>query len=293
VIVHQAVAERGRNHDDDGLRTCAFIDLHLVVSLRECVMSEYDRFARLYDLEHRDLSADLELYRNFALRCDGPVLELGCGSGRVSIPLAQSGLNVTGIDRSTAMLELARARAAEAGLTERLCLEQVDLRTPAFRAQFALAICPLNGFLHLLTVEDQLAALRSAHRALLPGGFLIVDLPNPHTVFVPGADGRLFLRRRFFSPEGYSIASFTVAQTDLSAQRQYLTLIYDQEDADGQVCRTTVESELRFVYRYEMALLLERCGFEVDGVYGSYDLDPYEMNSDLMLFVARTAEAAQ
>lgn len=250
------------------------------------MVNEYDRVARLYDLEHRDLNQDVALYRNYAQRCDGPVLELGCGSGRVCLALAQDGLEVTGVDSSAAMLALARARASELGLTARIRLEEVDVRHLAYEEQFTLVIYALNGFLHLLTVEDQLAALRCACRALLPGGLLIVDLPNPHAVLTREVDGQLFLRRRFRSSEGHPIASFTSTQTDLAKQRQVVTLIYDETDASGTVCRTAVEMELRFPYRYEMALLLQRAGMAMDAVYGSYDLDAHRGDSELMLCVA-------
>ena len=249
-------------------------------------MNDYDQFARLYDLEHSGFADDVALYRNFAYRCNGPVLELGCGSGRVCLALAQAGLEVTGVDTSAAMLALARAHVEDAGLSERARLELTDVRTLAYESQFALAIYPLNGFLHLLTVEDQLDALRSAHRALLPGGFLIVDLPNPHAVFAPLTDGQLLLRRRFTSPPGHMITCLASTRTDLAEQRQYLTLLYDEVDTDGVIHRTTVETELRFVYRYEMAALLVQAGFVVDAVYGSYDLDPYQADSDQMIYVA-------
>jgi SAM-dependent methyltransferase len=249
-------------------------------------MSDYDQFARLYDLEHRDFSDDLELYRNFAQRCDGPVLELGCGSGRVCLALARSGFDVTGVDTSAEMLSLARAYAVASGLSECVRLEQADVRSLAFEGQFALAILALNGYLHLLTVEDQAAALACAHRALLPGGVLIVDLPNPHVAFSPDTDGEFLLRRRFSSPEGHSIASYTLSRTDLAGQRQHLTLRYDEALEGERFHRTAVEIDLRFVYRYEMEALLRQAGFEVDAVYGSYDLDAYETDSDVMVFVA-------
>jgi SAM-dependent methyltransferase len=249
-------------------------------------MSDYDRFARLYDLEHQDFADDLDLYRNFALRCDGPVLELGCGSGRVCLALARSGFDITGVDTSEAMLDLARVHVASVGFAGRVRLEQADVRALPFEGRFALVIYPLNGFLHLLTVEDQLAALKCARRALLPGGFLIVDLPNPHVAFAPDADGAFLLRRRFASPDGHAIASLTLSQTDFAGQRQHLTLRYDEMDGDQLVQRTTAETDLRFVYRYEMEALLRQADLRIDAVYGSYDLDPYETDSDVMLFVA-------
>lgn len=249
-------------------------------------MSDYDLFARLYELEHRDLIEDIELYRNFALRCDGPVLELGCGTGRVGLALARAGLDVVGVDSSAVMVSLARARAAEAGLSEQFHVHHLDVRALGFEDQFALAIYPLNGFLHLTEVEGQRAALGNVYRALLDGGLLILDLPNPHIVFSPAADRQLVLRRRFTSPEGRPITSLTSTETDLAAQVQRLTLLYDEEGQDGLLRRTTVQMALRFVYRYEMAGLLRESGFKVDAVYGSYDLDPYDADGDIMLFVA-------
>ncbi len=255
-------------------------------------MNDYDQFARLYDLEHRDYDHDIALYVNFAQRCDGPVLELGCGSGRVCLALAQAGLDVVGIDSSPAMLSLARARAAASGIAKMVQLEEADVCALTFQDQFALVLYPLNGFLHLLTAEDQLAALRCAYRALMPGGFLIVDLPNPHAVFDPRTDGQVYLRRRFSSLEGQAIASFTQAQTDLAAQRQLLTVWYDETDGEGSVRRTMVETELRFVYRHEMALLLQEAGLALDAVYGTYELDAYDASSELMLVVAYRPDAA-
>jgi len=249
-------------------------------------MSSYDLFARLYDLEHEHFTEDVGLFRNFAARCDGPVLELGCGTGRVSIALAKAGSDVTGVDDSTAMLALAQSHAVDAELPARIRFGLCDVRSLEVEERFALAIYPLNGFLHLLTVKDQLSALRGVYQALLPGGLFIVDLPNPHTVFSPDVDGQLVLRRRFQSPDGPSISSFTSTQTDMANQIQHLTLIYDSVDGDGIVHRSTVEMDLRFVYRYEMVGLLRQVGFKVDALYGTYDLDPYETDSPLMLFVA-------
>ena len=198
-------------------------------------MNEYDQFARWYDLEHQGFRDDALLYENLALRCDGPVLELGCGSGRVCLALAEAGFQVTGVDSSKEMLALASRRAREQGLLQRVRLEQVDVRSMAFCSQFALALYPLNGFLHLLTVEDQLAALRNAYQALLPGGVLVVDLPNPHVVFSTQSDGQVLLRRQFRTAQGGAAASYTITQTDLVEQRQALTLLYDLKkisDAD-------------------------------------------------------------
>jgi SAM-dependent methyltransferase len=253
-------------------------------------MNEYDQFARLYDLEHRDIRDDIPLYHNLAMRCDGPVLELGCGSGRVCLSLAEAGFQVTGVDSSKEMLALASRRAEARGLLDRVRLEQIDARHMTFSAQFALVLFPLNGFMHLLTVDDQQAALHNACRALMPGGILVIDLSNPHVIVNPQSDGQLLLRRRFHGAQGSAAVSYAITQTDLAEQRQYVTLLYEEVDGQGLVRRTTVDTVLRFVYRFEMVHLLERAGFALDAVYGSYDLDPYEVDGDLMLCIAYRPE---
>jgi SAM-dependent methyltransferase len=252
-------------------------------------MSDYDLFAHLYDLEHRDLDEDLDLYRNFAARCDGSVLELGCGTGRVALSLAQAGYDVVGVDTSASMLELAQARAMGMGLGDRVKLVHQDAREIDWTGRFSLAIWPLNGFLHLAGRADQALALRNVQRALLPGGFLIVDLPNPHVAFAPQSDDQLVVRRNVQTAQGDLVTSLVRTRTDLARQVQEMTLFYDTVGCqDGVVRRTAAEMELRFVYRYEMVGLLKEAGFEVDAVHGSYDLDPYESDSAIMLFVAHT-----
>ena len=252
-------------------------------------MSDYDLFAHLYDLEHRDLEQDLDLYLNFAERCDGVVLELGCGTGRVTLALGQAGYTVVGLDESTSMLELAGARVAEAGLGAKVRLEHLDVRDMAWSERFALAIWPLNGFLHLPSRTDQALALAKVRQALLPGGFVVVDLPNPHVAFAPQSDDQLAIRRSVQTAQGDLVTSLVSTRTDLADQVQHMTLLYDTVGCqDGIVRRTAAQVELRFVYRYEMAGLLEQTGFEVDAVHGSYDLDPYESDSPIMLFVAHT-----
>lgn len=250
-------------------------------------MSSYDLLAHLYDLEHRDLDQDLDLYRNFAARCNGTVLELGCGTGRVALALARAGYKVVGVDESSSMLQVAQAQRIEADLTQHIRLEHLDVRDLEWSARFALAIWPLNGFLHLLTRSDQVLALQKVQRALLPGGFLIIDLPNPHVVFTPSSDDQLVIRRNVRTAQGDLVTSMMSTRTDLASQVQHMTLFYDTVGCqDAVVHRTATEMELRFVYRYEMVSLLERARFQVDAVHGTYDLDPYEDESAIMLFVA-------
>src|ERR1035438_5395020 len=90
-------------------------------------MSEYDLIAPFYDIEHAHFSEDLDLYRNFAELCGGKILELACGSGRVLLPLAQEGHNVTGVDTSAEMLALGRTQIEAAGVAAHCTLVQQNI----------------------------------------------------------------------------------------------------------------------------------------------------------------------
>src|SRR5256886_5333987 len=93
-------------------------------------MNDYDLIAPFYDIEHAHFDEDVDMYRNFAELCTGPLLELACGSGRLLIPLASEGYTLTGVDTSEKMLSLAQERLPEAGGSPRVTLVPQDMRTP-------------------------------------------------------------------------------------------------------------------------------------------------------------------
>ena len=140
--------------------------------------SEYDLIAPFYDIEHAHFSEDLELYRNFAELCGGKILELACGSGRVLLPLAQDGHDVTGVDTSVEMLALARTQIEAAGVAAHCILVRQNIISLHLEQKFRLAFIALGSFSHIITRKEQAAALRVIHAHLSPGGTFIVDISN-------------------------------------------------------------------------------------------------------------------
>ena len=129
----------------------------------------YDRFARFYDLEYSLKEDDLPFYLDLADRFGDPVLEIGAGTGRITLELARAGHEVCGIDDSARMLAIAGRKLG--GLPEaagRVELFQADMRDFALKKKFALCIIPFRAFLHNLSQADQLATLASIGRALRP-----------------------------------------------------------------------------------------------------------------------------
>lgn len=247
----------------------------------------YDDMVRFYEMEHRTFLEDLALYRGFAERCRGSLLELGCGTGRLLIPLAEAGFNVVGVDCSAPMLACARRETASlpTSVASRITLIQGDMRSIRLRAHFPMVFIPLNTFVHLLTRQDQLRALAAVAHHLSSEGRLIIDLANP--VLLLDLPQPLTLRRRWDDEEsGETIIKFTSAQFDPASQLEELVLMYDVIDAHGRLTRSVYPFTLRYTYRHEMELLLEQAGLRAEACYGSYELDPYRAQSERMLFVA-------
>lgn len=254
-------------------------------------MADFDRFARFYDLDYEAFQEDVTLYLGLAERTGGPLLELGCGTGRLLLPLARAGYHVTGVDLSPRMLEIAQAKVGMAEVGERVTLVQADMRHVDLPQQYRLAFIAINSFMHLTTLEDQLEALRAWRKLLLPGGLLIIDVDNPDPRHLLEADGRLDLHGRWFDPtSGATVLKHMSRTLDAARQLQHVLFIYDEVLPDGQMRRTLAPFQARYLYRFEGELLLDKAGYRPEQVYGSYDLDPYGSDSDRMIFVARRAE---
>lgn len=252
-------------------------------------MNTYDPFARYYDADFRDYSEDIPLVREFARRAGGPVLELMCGTGRVLLPLAEAGFELTGVDSSPAMLAIARANLADAELLDRVTLIEGDVRDVPLPAEtFALAFVAVNSFMHLEEVRDQLAVLANVRRALTRRGLLLLDLFNPDPAEIAREDSRLVLDREY-ELDGRHVQKFVAIESDAALQLSRVTYLYDETDSSGALTRRTMRFTMRWFYRYELEHLLARAGFALRNVYGSYELDEYGSGSPRLIVVAAPA----
>lgn len=246
----------------------------------------YQRFAEYYDLEYDQYQDDLDLYRQFAAEADGPVLELGCGSGRVLRALEDLGLPLTGIDPSPAMLRLARQRLSpETALIEARMedLEPGQLPTP----KYWLAFSAINTFLHLPNAEAQLAALAAIRSVVIDGGLLLLDLMAPDPHYLVNLDGRIALEFSGTLPDGRRLDKWVTRTHDLASQTILTTVLFDTTDpVSGAVTRVADQYTTRYIHRWELDHLLARAGWELIALYGSYDLEPYRADSERMIALA-------
>lgn len=243
---------------------------------------EYDLSAAFYDSidAYRDRQADVCFYVEEARAARGPVLELGCGTGRVLIPAARAGIAITGLDASAAMLARCREKIAREPdeVRARVELVEADMRAFALGRVFSLVMIPFRPFQHLLTVEDQLACLGTIRDHLEPGGELLLDLFNPSLAMLVD-DSKLREwgdEPAFVAPSGERVLRrFRVAGRDLLHQVQDLEMIFHLTAPDGSA-RTIVESfRMRHLFRYEAEHLLVRAGFVEVQVFADFAGSPF------------------
>jgi SAM-dependent methyltransferase len=251
------------------------------------MIQQYDQLASLYDLIHAGVRDDIPLYLALAAETGGPVLELGCGSGRTLIPLAEAGYDVVGLDSSEAMLERAQTRLAGSPGVDHARLVHGDMTDFDLDATFSLITVPFHTWMHLTTRQAQLAALASIRHHLRPGGRLVIHLPAPATIVEAEHDGALVLENNLSDPEtGETVLQFSSTQLDEELQLYYVTWIYDRITADGTVRRLVVPMTLHYLYPHQADLMLQRAGFDVVAMWGDYDRSAYTGESEHLIIVA-------
>jgi SAM-dependent methyltransferase len=259
---------------------------HPVLARRDHPWADAE-LARLYDAF--PFAADLPLHLDVIERTGKRVLEVGCGTGRLLLPLARAGCRLVGVDASPAMLALADRKLANAGEDVRLraSLVEGDMRTLRLDEEFDVALLPVKTFAYLTSRADQLAALSAIVGHLRPGGRFVLDLLNPAPAWLAQPDGSV---RQDVTGEVDGVVvtrTETAVSTDLAAQVRVLRSAYEVIAPTGSVRKRIVEWPFRWTHRFEAEHLLERAGLEVEHVYGGYVGEPFTSDSPALLLVGR------
>lgn len=257
---------------------------------------DYAAIAAVYDREHSGFLEDLPLYDRYAAQSGGPILELACGSGRLTVPLARAGYTITGSDRSAAMLARCQSAAAVAGpeVAARITLRQEDMTDASEDPmRYRFAFVALGSFNHLLTLSDRRAALAALRARVVPGATLILDLAQ--------AD----LRRFAILAEQGTVAHVTTLQSGAddtilthmvaaipgpSPASYLLTHWYDTHHQGGPVTRILAETTFSAISRAEIDLLLEATGWHPRLAFGDHDQSPWDETAPRLIVVAQAAE---
>ena len=256
-----------------------------------------DGFPENFDAmtEFQGLAADIARFRGLAADVNGPILDLCCGTGRITLPLARDGCEVTAVDLSAAMLTRLQARLMREAPEVRTKVElvQADVRQLELgRRRFDLGIMGFNSLLCITEFEDQVAALTAIRRHLQDRATLVIDAVNPLVLPVLGEPvPKPFLTRRNVHT-GNVYTRFAALGPFDAAQRQDLYGWYDEVGDDGCVRRTPYRMRWRPVFRYELELMLACAGFRVVAVEGGHRREPFTATSRKLFVLAQPSPAA-
>ena len=242
--------------------------------------------AALYDQIFNDLDMDLSFYRRLARETHGPILEIGCGTGRVMLPCLKDGADLDGLDLSAPMLEALERKARALGLTARV--HAGDMREFALPRRYALILIPFNAFLHNLDTEDQLRTLRCCREHLESGGRLVMHVSFFSSAIVGETSAEPALELETRDPaSGHLLQHFDHRTMDPVRQLQHSRNEIRELDAAGRVVSTRyTETDMRWIYPPELELLLRVAGYARWQIHGDFDLKPLESENDQMIVFA-------
>lgn len=254
----------------------------------------YERAAEFYDyivpyVERRDV----EFYLEEARRAGGEVLELGCGTGRILIPVARNGVRVTGLDSSAGMLARLRAKlAAEPPEVQaRVRVIEGDMRSFRLAEHFPLITMPFRSFQHLLEVEDQLACLEAVRQHLAEEGRLVMDVFDPWLEkLVEEKPSEPMVEAGTQMPDGRRLERVSrVVAHHRDRQVIEVEMTHYLTDGAGRMETVVERFPMRYFYRYEIEHLLARAGLRVEALYCDFDRSPFGARypADLVLACGR------
>ena len=247
----------------------------------------WDDYADFYDWENAQTldRRDVKFWQSMALRAKGPVLELGCGTGRVTVPVARTGARIVGVDRSDEMLAHARRRARRARLEGRVSWIRSDIRSLPFRSstRFDLVMAPYGILQSLVREADLKATLDSVARVLAPRGVFGLDLVPDLPVWKEYRN-----KVRFRGSRGPSDSRITLVESVRQDRARRLT-VFDQEFVERRGTASRVH-RFSLVFRTlsvpQMRSRLERAGFRVSAVLGDYKGKSWDPRADVWLILA-------
>jgi SAM-dependent methyltransferase len=291
----------GSEYDDrkkSNDKNIAVTEAHMGKALYDGFIADYYDESPIMRGRTQDVSFYLEAAREFG----DPVLELGCGTGRITLALAEAGHRVTGLDVSERMLERCNRKlvALPKDARERVRLVQGDMTNFELAEKFRVIIIPFRPLQHLLETEEQIACLESARKHLWAEGRrfrsgekkgkLILDVfqTDAERMHDP-VHGREALVTEYATPDGrYVRVMERIAAFHRAEQRNDVEMIFYVKNANGEEERLVFAWTLRYFFRYEVEHLLARCGFRVCEVYGDFDRSRLEDASPEMVFIAES-----
>lgn len=247
-------------------------------------MNLYTNIAEYYDLEDEEFkNDDIEFYLSYAGQIENEILELGCGTGRVSLFFAEKGYSITSIDLSTEMLEQFRKKVVKRKyLAEKIDIIHGNMCNFNLNKKFNLVMAPGRAFQAICDKKDVKKALHCIYNHLKPDGLVILDLFNPWSFlneeycFEPAV-----VYRRYFEDRQITM-KYKCSQIDRDEQLVYsrYMVIDESENIKRELFDDNI---LRYYYLEEICEILKSCGFNVLETYGWFDRSSVENNREIIV----------
>ncbi len=240
---------------------------------------------RHYDLQHAGMTDDIPFYLRQARELGGDALEIACGTGRITIPLAEAGIKITGLDLEEGMLRQARAKAAEKGIA--VDLVQGDCRRLDLGRKFNLVFFPFNSIAHLHDPESIEACFAGAREHLSDRGRFIVDIFNPRLDILIRDASERYPVAEYPDPDGGGTVLITENNVyDAATQVNHIKWYYRVGKSGAE---RVAELDMRVFFPQELDALLRASGFEIEAKYGDFDESPFVSGSPKQIIRVRPA----
>lgn len=241
-------------------------------------MKDIYLYPDLYDALHQDIETDKNVITHYAKKCNGPVLEVASGTGRLSKYITDLGLPYTGIDNSQSFLDVSIENLGSRGT---FLLR--DMRDFHLNKKFDFIFIGFNSFLHNLTDKDAVSCLASIKTHLNDGGLFLLSIFQPDHSFLY-RDEYLYEARTFFDYQGKKCRMMERNSFDDETQINSLTW---QLEIDGNLSEETYSFKQRMYYPHKMDLLFQETGFSIQEKFGDWEMNPLDEESPLQIYICK------
>ncbi|MBI9030964.1 class I SAM-dependent methyltransferase [bacterium] len=250
----------------------------------------WNEYAHLFDWELQAINShqtgDYKAWLELAKQIGGEVLELGCGSGRITAKLAQHDIDISGLDSSPVLIKMMKSKYPQLS-QDKIFLG--DMMTYKFPKSYDLIFYSYSTFQYLLTLEDQIQALQHIRKYLNPQGYIAFDI-CPYTCDLPAEQVKVLLYKKFNQALKKEVSMFTSHQVDRINQITTWHDTYVLEDNQGNRDVLHHKLSLKGIRGDFLALLLQYCGFELINSYGDFDLNEVSHSSDNIIYLAKKVD---
>ena len=237
--------------------------------------------AKVYDGLNTNLT-DLIFYKKWLPQPkDTQILELCCGTGRLTLPIAKDGYNITGIDNTPSMLEQAKVKSAQAGLQIKFI--EADIRSLDLPEKYDLIFIPFNSIHHLYLNEDLFKAFNVVKRHLKEGGLFLLDCYNPNIKYIVENENELKEIAKYTTSDGRKILIKQMMRYENKSQINRIEWHFYINDEFDSVQNL----DMRMFYPNELNAYLKWMGFNIIHKFGGFDEQPFNNDSEKQVFVCQ------